>query len=315
MQIHNVSGVKMLKLEDLIKDFNLEIIKKGKDDAIVKSNDINRPGLELAGYYNYFSNERVQIIGKAEVNYLNDMECELKKRRVKKYLDLGVEFIIITRGLNYPFEFIEYAIENNIWLLRTDMTTTSFINKIIMYLSEKFSPETRVHGVLMDVYGVGILITGNSGIGKSETALELIKRGHRLVSDDAVDIKNVDGRLKGTSPSITSGLMEVRGIGIVNIASLYGISSILIKKTINLVVELVHFDETGDYDRLGDQYNYENILGVDIRKVVIPISPGRNIAIILETAAVNYRQSLISTETAVDIIQRRTMEINSINNI
>ncbi|MBP3916208.1 hypothetical protein [Clostridium sp.] len=119
----------MLKLEDLIKDFNLEIIKKGKDDVIVKSNDINRPGLELAGYYNYFSNERVQIIGKAEVNYLNDMEYELKKRRVKKYLDLGVEFIIITRGLNYPFEFIEYAIENNIWLLRTDMTTTSFISE------------------------------------------------------------------------------------------------------------------------------------------------------------------------------------------
>lgn len=292
-------------VETLIKDFDLEVLVEGEKGVEITVNDINRPGLQLAGFYNYFAPERLQVVGKAEWSFIGDMSRELRRKRVDKYFSFNSKCVVITRGLEPHEEFIRAAKKNKTWLLRTTSVTTSFISKMTIYLSDKFAPQTRLHGVLVDVYGIGILITGESGIGKSETALELIKRGHRLVTDDAVDIKEIDGELIGTSPKITIGMLEVRGIGIIDITALYGLSSVQESKGINLVMHFEHWKDNGDYDRLGINQDTQEILGVKVRKLKVPVRPGRNIAVIIEAAAVNYRHSLMSDISAVDIIERR----------
>ena len=292
-------------VETLIKDFDLEVLVEGEKGVEITVNDINRPGLQLAGFYNYFAPERLQVVGKAEWSFIGDMSRELRRKRVDKYFSFNSKCVVITRGLEPHEEFIRAAKKNKTWLLRTTSVTTNFISKMTIYLSDKFAPETRLHGVLVDVYGIGILITGESGIGKSETALELIKRGHRLVTDDAVDIKEIDGELIGTSPKITIGMLEVRGIGIIDITALYGLSSVQESKGINLVMHFEHWKDNGDYDRLGINQDTQEILGVKVRKLKVPVRPGRNIAVIIEAAAVNYRHSLMSDISAVDIIERR----------
>ena len=295
----------LVTVEKVIKDFDLEVLSEGKKGIEIHVNDINRPGLQLTGFYNYFAPERIQVIGKAEWSFLENMGLELRKKRIDKYLSFNLKCIIITRDLEPQDELIKAAIKNNIWLLRTNLVTTQFISKLTIYLASALAPETRLHGVLVDVYGIGILITGESGIGKSETALELIKRGHRLVTDDAVDIREVDGELIGTSPRITLGMLEVRGIGIIDVSSLYGLSSILQEKDIKLILHFEHWKDDGDYDRLGLNDERQEILGVKVKKLRIPVRPGRNIAVIIEAAAANYRHSLMSNVTAVDIIERR----------
>lgn len=292
-------------VEKLIKDFELEVLVEGSGDEVITVSDVNRPGLQLSGFYNYFTPERIQVIGKAEWSFLDDMQVELRRKRLKKYFSFDMKCVIITRDLEPHEEFIKYAKNKNIWVLRTSLVTTKFISRLTIYMSDKLAPETRLHGVLVDVYGIGILITGESGIGKSEVALELIKRGHRLVTDDAVDIKEIDGELIGSSPSITRGMLEVRGIGIIDVPALYGISSILLKKTITLVMHFEHWKDDNDYDRLGNNFDYMDILGVPVRKLTVPVRPGRNIAVIIEAAAVNYRYSLMSNVSAVDIIESR----------
>ena len=299
-------------VEKLINDFNLEVLVQGEEGVKISVNDINRPGLQLAGFYNYFAPERLQVIGKAEWSFLDDMQTELRKKRVNKYFSFNSTCIVITRGLEPHEEFIKAAKKNKTWLLRTDTVTTNFISKMTIYLADKFAPETRLHGVLVDVYGIGILITGESGIGKSETALELIKRGHRLVTDDAVDIREIDGSLIGTSPKITIGMLEVRGIGIIDITSLYGLSSILQSKDINLIMHFEHWKDDGDYDRLGINQETQDILGVKVKRLRVPVRPGRNIAVIIEAAAVNYRYSLMSDVTPVDIIESRMGKMNDL---
>lgn len=297
-------------VEKLIKDFELEVLVEGHGDEEIKVSDVNRPGLQLSGFYNYFTPERIQVIGKAEWSFLDDMQVELRRKRLKKYFSFDMKCVIITRDLEPHEEFIKYAKNKNIWVLRTSLVTTKFISRLTIYMSDKLAPETRLHGVLVDVYGIGILITGESGIGKSEVALELIKRGHRLVTDDAVDIKEIDGELIGSSPKITIGMLEVRGIGIIDVSALYGLSSVLQQKDIKLVMHFEHWKNDGDYDRLGTNYEYMDILGTKVRKLTVPIRPGRNIAVIVEAAAVNFRYSLMSNETPVDIIESR---INSIS--
>ena len=301
-------------VETLIKDFDLEVLVEGEKGVEITVNDINRPGLQLAGFYNYFAPERLQVVGKAEWSFIGDMSRELRRKRVDKYFSFNSQGVVITRGLEPHEEFINAAKKNKTWLLRTTSVTTSFISKMTIYLSDKFAPETRLHGVLVDVYGIGILITGESGIGKSETALELIKRGHRLVTDDAVDIKEIDGELIGTSPRITIGMLEVRGIGIIDVTSLYGLSSVQESKDINLVIHFEHWKDNGDYDRLGINQDTQEILGVKVRKLKVPVRPGRNIAVIIEAAAVNYRHSLMSDISAVDIIERRMENLTSEDN-
>ena len=292
-------------VEKLIKDFDLEVLSEGEKGIEIHVNDINRPGLQLTGFYNYFAPERIQVIGKAEWSFLETMATELRKKRIDKYFSFNLNCLIITRDLEPQEELIRAALKNKCWVLRTGLVTTKFISKLTIYLGDKLAPETRVHGVLVDVYGIGILITGESGIGKSETALELIKRGHRLVTDDAVDIKEVDGELIGQSPRITIGMLEVRGIGIIDVASLYGLSSILPEKDIQLLMHFEHWKDDGDYDRLGLNDDRQDILGVKVKKLRVPVRPGRNIAVIIEAAAVNYRHSLMSDVTPVDIIERR----------
>ena len=297
-----------VNVEQLIKDFDMEILAEGPKNVNIDVNDIHRPGLQLAGFYNSFAPERIQVIGKAEWSFLDDMSIDMRNKRIKKFFSFDIKTLIITRGLEPHEELVEAARRKKIWLMRTNMTTTKFISKMTIYLADKLAPETRLHGVLVDVYGIGILITGESGIGKSETALELIKRGHRLVTDDAVDIKEIDGELIGTSPHITFGMLEVRGMGIIDVSALYGLSSVLSDKEIKLVMNLEHWRDDGDYDRLGINAEYMNILGVPIRKMSVPIRPGRNVAVIIEAAAANYRYNLMSQVSPVDIIESRMAE-------
>lgn len=292
-------------VEKLIKDFDMEVLVEGDKGVEISVNDINRPGLQLAGFYNYFAPERIQVVGKAEWSFLEAMGIELRKKRIDKYFSFNLKCLIITRDLEAQKELIRAARKNKIWLIRTNLVTTKFMSKLTIYLAAELAPETRIHGVLVDVYGIGILITGESGIGKSETALELIKRGHRLVTDDAVDIKEIDGELIGTSPRITLGMLEVRGIGIINVSSLYGLSSILQEKNIHLLMHFEHWKDDGDYDRLGLNDERQDILGVKVKRLRVPVRPGRNIAVIIEAAAANYRYSLMSDVTAVDIIESR----------
>jgi HPr kinase/phosphorylase len=292
-------------IESLIEDLKLEIIIQGKANREITYSDMNRPGLQFSGFYNYFANERVQIIGMAEWSFLDAMQPELRRKRLKKFFQFETPCIIISRGLEPHEELIASAKENGRWVLRTNSITTRFISKLTNYLDDKLAPETRMHGVLVDVYGIGILITGESGIGKSETALELIKRGHRLVADDAVDIKEIDGILKGKAPFITSGMMEVRGMGIIDVPALYGLSSVLNEKTIHMVIYLEQWKDEEDYDRLGIEQNYIEILNVPIKKMTLPIRPGRNLAVIIEAAAANYRYSLNSNISPVDTINGR----------
>ena len=240
------------------------------------------------------------------------MQPEVRKKRIKKYFSFDINCIIISRNLEPHEEFVKEAEKKNVWLLRSDLVTTQLMNKLIMYLADKLAPETRLHGVLVDVYGIGILITGESGIGKSETALELIKRGHRLVTDDAVDIREIDGELIGSSPNVTIGMLEVRGIGIIDVSSLYGLSSVQQKKKINIIMHFEHWKDDNDYDRLGLRNEFEEILGVPIKKLTVPIRPGRNIAVIIEAAAVNYRHQLMSSISPVDVIEQR-MENEALN--
>lgn len=295
-------------VNDLIKDLNLEVVNEGEKISEITVSDLNRPGLQFSGFYNYYANERVQIVGKAEWSFLDAMQPSLRKKRLEKYFKFENPCTIITRDLEPHEEFMESAIKNKRWILRTNNTSTRFVNKLMNYLDDRLAPETRLHGVLVDVYGIGILITGESGIGKSETALELIKRGHRLVADDAVDIKQIDGKLYGTSPYITSGMIEVRGMGIIDIPALYGLSSILKTKEIHMVIYIEQWKEEQNYDRLGIDKEYMDILGVPVRKLIIPIRPGRNVAVIIEAAAANYRYSFITNITPVDIIEQRMQE-------
>lgn len=299
-------------LDKIIEDFNLEIINDGEKTVEININDINRPGLQLAGFYNYFTPERIQVIGKAEFSFLEDMQTEQRKKRLNKYFSFNMSCIIIARGLEPQQELIDAAKKKGILLLRSSLSTTTLISKLTIYLATKLAPETRLHGVLMDVYGIGILITGESGIGKSETALELIKRGHRLITDDAVDIKEIEGELTGSSPDITMGMLEVRGIGIIDVSALYGLSSILPEKNISFVMHFEHWKDDADYDRLGIGDEHIDILGVQVRKITVPVTTGRNIAVLVEAAAANYRYSLMSDVSPVDIIENRID--NSIKN-
>lgn len=301
-------------IEELIANFNLEVLVEGEKGKLINVSDINRPGLQIAGFYEYFDNKRVQLLGMAEWSFLDCMETELRKKRLNKYFKLDTPCVILTRDLEPHKELLKATKENGRWVLRTKLISTRFISKLTNYLDTKLAPETRLHGVLVDVYGIGILISGESGIGKSECALELIKRGHRLIADDAVDIKEIDGVLLGSCPYITSGMLEVRGMGIIDVPAIYGMSSVLNTKTISLMISLNQWDDKEEYDRLGIDNEFMDILNVPLRKITLPIRPGRNIAVIIEAAAANYRYSLNSKVTPVETINMRIEEVTTVRN-
>jgi HPr kinase/phosphorylase len=300
-----------VNIKDLIRDLKLEILVEGNEDIEINVSDVNRPGLQFAGFYNYFANERVQIIGKTEWSFLDAMNSDLRHKRLKKFFQFETPCIIISRGLEPHEELLNSAKENKRWILRTNSITTRFLSKLANLLDDRLAPETRLHGVLVDVYGIGILITGESGIGKSETALELIKRGHRLIADDAVDVRAIDGIIKGMSPFITSGMIEVRGMGIIDVPALYGLSSVLQEKVVDFIINIVLWNENEGYDRLGVDKEYIDILNIPVRKITVPVRPGRNLAVIIEAAAANYRYSLTSQVTPVDTINNRMFGVQS----
>lgn len=303
----------IVTVEKLISNFNLEIALKGETNKNIILGGINRPGLQLTGFYDYFDEKRVQIIGKTEYSYLESLSSEVRKERMDKFFSYDAPCTIITRSLEVHKEVLEAAEKHNSWVLRTDMKATRFVGKLTNFLDIELAPETRIHGVLVDVYGIGILIIGESGIGKSETALELIKRGHRLVADDAVDIKEIDGFLYGSCPYITQGMLEVRGMGIIDVPAIYGMSSVKSKKQINLVISIENWSSNGNYERLGMDKDYIEILNTEVEKLTLPVRPGRNIAVIIEAAAANYRYSYTSNITAVDTIEKRMSELNNLN--
>ncbi len=299
-------------LDKIIEDLELEIIYEAKDmDKVkIKGSEVNRPGLQLAGYFDRFAYERLQIIGNVEWHYLDNLSKEVRYNRFKNMFIYPIPALIISRGLEIFPEIMDLAKKYNITILRTKLPTTKFINILINYLDYMLAPEMTVHGVLIEVYGMGILIVGKSGVGKSETALELIKRGHRLVADDVVEIKRVEEGLRGEAPELIRHFMEIRGIGIIDIERLYGVGAVKESEFIDLVIELEFWDENKEYDRIGLDEEYIDLLGVKTPKVLIPVRPGRNIAMIVEVAARNTRQKKLGYNAAEELNDKVKRQIS-----
>jgi HPr kinase/phosphorylase len=267
--------------------------------------DLNRPGLALSGFYDSFGSQRIQVFGRGEVSYLKKLAAEGKNDTIKQMFTFTIPCCIFTHGLTPDKDFFEVAEGAQCPILQTDLGTSEFVLRLMRILSEIFAPQKSIHGVLVEVFGQGILIVGDSGVGKSETALELIERGHRLVADDVVDIRNVSGNiLMGTGANkIIGHHMEIRGLGIINITHLFGVGAIRDRKQIQLVVVLEEWDSQKSYDRLGSEDKVMEILGVSIPKLEIPVKPGRNIPIIIETAAMNERLKKMGYNSAKEFNQ------------
>ncbi|MTI67539.1 MAG: HPr kinase/phosphorylase [Firmicutes bacterium] len=299
-------------IEKLIKDLKLEIIyKPEKTDIKIIKSDLNRPGLQLSGYFDHFAHERLQIVGNVEWHFIKTLDEETKKKRLSKLFSYPIPALIVTRDLEIYPEMIESAKKYQRTIVRTKLPTTKFIMKLFNYLDDVLAPSITMHGVLVDVYGIGILITGKSGVGKSETALELIKRGHRLVADDAVEIKREEENVvKGRAPELIRHFLEIRGIGILDIKRLYGVGSIRNSKTIQFVVELEYWDDKKEYDRVGLDEEYTEILDTKLPKITVPVKPGRNLAMILEVAAKNHRQKSMGYNAAAELENKLTSQVN-----
>ncbi|QSX05813.1 HPr(Ser) kinase/phosphatase [Sedimentibacter sp. zth1] len=292
---------KYLKLDRVHASINIKTVK-------VYTPEVARPGLQMAGYFDWFSHERIQVLGKTEIYYLRTLEQSVKEERLDKFFSFDIPVVIIANDMEIDDTILKYAKKYDRTIMKTKQKTMKFVNDAISYLEEQLAPEITVHGVCAEVFGIGILLRGKSGIGKSETALELVKRGHRLIADDAVIIRKIDNRVKGYCPELTQHLLEIRGIGILDICHLYGVGSIKIDQFINLVIDLEEWDEQKEYDRLGIDDCRADILDINIPLVTIPVRPGRNIATVLEVAAKNYRQKLLGYNT-LDLYNRRFFNV------
>lgn len=293
-----VNLIDKMKLENLTPDIEIKGIK-------ITQSDINRPALQLTGYFEHFDATRVQVIGFVEYTYMEGLSDDEKRQKYDKLMSYDIPCIIFSRDLKPDEIFMDVAKKYNKPVLSTKMTTSAFIAEAIRWLNVKLAPCISVHGVLVDVYGEGVLITGESGIGKSEAALELIKRGHRLVTDDVVELRKVsDETLVGSAPDITKHLIELRGIGIVDVKALFGASSVKDTQQVDLVIRLEEWDKDREYDRLGLEQEYTEYLGNKIVCHTLPIRPGRNLAIICESAAVNHRQKKMGYNAAQELYSR-----------
>lgn len=290
-------------LENLTPEIDLKEIK-------IDHRSVNRPAFQLTGFYEYFDTGRIQVFGKAEYEYIKTLPPDIYKERMDRLFALRFPAAIYARGLLPDEIALEAAKKYSIPILASKYTTAKVIVDIIEWINEKLAPSTTVHGVLVDVYGEGILITGNSGIGKSETAIELVKRGHRLVADDLIEISRLrDGVLVGRAPTLTRYFAELRGIGAIDVKSLFGVESIKLDSPIDMIVNLKEWDGQTSYDRLGLNENYEKILGEPVIRYDIPVRPGRNLAIIIESAAVNVRQKKMGYNAAQELVDRVSEEI------
>ena len=296
-----------VKLERIIEKMKLENLTPELDISKIKITqpDINRPALQVAGYFEHFEATRLQIIGFVEYTYMEGLPRERKEEIYTRILSCDIPAFVFCRELKPDELFMKIAIENNVPILMTKKATSAFMAEIIRWRNVKLAPCISVHGVLVDIFGEGVLITGESGIGKSEAALELIKRGHRLVTDDAVEIRKVsDDTLVGSAPDITKHFIELRGIGIVDVKMLFGVSSVRDTQTIDLVIRLEDWDKEKEYDRLGLEEEYTEYLGNKVACHNIPIRPGRNLAVICESAAINHRQKKMGYNAAQELYRR-----------
>lgn len=274
-------------------------------DKEINVPDVNRPAFQLTGFFDHFSYERMQVVGYVEYTYLETLELDRKLWIYEKLLSYDIPCIIFSKDLVPDVELLERAEERNIPILSTSKLTSAFTAEVIRWMNVKLAPCISIHGVLVDVYGVGVLLMGESGIGKSEAALELIKRGHRLVTDDVVEIRKVsDDTLVGSSPEITRHFIELRGIGIIDVKSLFGVQSVRETQNIDLVITLEDWNRDKEYDRLGLEEEYTEFLGNKVVCHSIPIRPGRNLAIIVESAAANYRQKKMGYNAAQELYKR-----------
>ena len=290
-----------IPLSKIVEEFHLEVIVKpeGFDDIQIVTPEVNRPGLALAGFYEIFEPDRIQLIGKAETHYLQSLEPSTKRVMLQKFVDAKPVAILYTTGLPVDNVVIERAKKKQVPVLRTQIKTSPIMASLIASLNVYLAPRITRHGVLVEVYGEGMLLLGDSGIGKSETAIELVKRGHRLIADDAVEIKRVsDKTLVGSAPEIIRHYIELRGIGIVDVRRIFGIGAVKNTERIDMVIQLENWIEGKMYDRMGMDEETINILGIEVPSITIPVRPGRNLAIILEIAAMNNRQKRMGYNTA-----------------
>ena len=303
-----------INLTKVIEEFSLEKVHSSSDiDRIVLStSDINRPALQIAGFYDYYDATRLQVLGRVEITYLEQFTREKRCELLDELFSRKFPALIITRNMQIFPEMIELAEKYDLTILRSEESTSSLMSAIISYLNVQIAPRRTRHGVLVEVYGEGVLIMGESGVGKSETAIELLKRGHRLVADDAVEIKRVSSRtLVGSSPAIIRHFVELRGIGIIDVKEIFGMGAVKDTESINMIIHLEPWVEGKQYDRLGMLDEYTNIMGINIPSLTIPVKPGRNLAIIIEVASMNNRQKRMGYNAAVELNNRLMREMQA----
>lgn len=290
-----------ISLDSIIKEFGLiRVTKAGRIDEIkIVTANVNRPGIHLLGYFGTFDTKRIQIFGSGEMSFLETLEERQRKDIIDKFFSYPLPCVIIARNMK-PFpEMIEASIKYNIPLLKSNQVTSTFLSSIIRYLNYELAPRTTMHGVQVDVYGEGILILGESGIGKSETALELIKRGHRLVADDAVEVRKVsDKTLIGMAPDIVKNFIEIRGLGVIDVKQIFGVSAIKDSYRLCMSIKLEYWDSSKEYDRLGIKEETMDILGIKIACITVPVKPGRNLAVIIEAAVMNFKEKGLGYDAA-----------------
>ena len=294
-------------LKELVDEFSLEIVHKATDFEKIRLTveDISRPGLQLAGYFYHFEPMRLQVMGNMEASYMEKLSDAEKAITYDRLFSYKFPAFLVARNIHVDPQMLEMAQKHNVTLLRSKDATSTIVSAIITYLKSALAPRITRHAVLMEVYGEGLLLMGESGMGKSETAIELLKRGHRMIADDAVEIRKVAGdTLMGTSPELVRNYVELRGIGIINVAKLYGMGSVKAENAIDLIVNVVPWDQHATYDRLGLEDQYTELLGVKVPTYTIPISPGRNLAVILEVAAMNNRQRKMGYNPAKEFTEQ-----------
>ena len=296
-----------IALSKIVDEFQFEKLYESKnyEDVQIGRTDVNRPALQIIGFYDYFDNERIQVLGKVELTYLEQFGYKKRYSLLKPLFESGIPALIITRGMQVGPEIFELAEEYDLTVLRTEESTSDLMSALISYLKVQIAPRITRHGVLVEVYGEGILIMGDSGVGKSEAAIELLKRGHRLVADDAVEIKRVSNKtLVGSAPEIIRHFVELRGIGVIDVKEIFGVGTVKDTESINLVIHLEQWQEGKQYDRLGMVEEYTNIMGINVPSMTVPVKIGRNIAVIIEVAAMNNRQKRMGYNAAVELNKR-----------
>lgn len=296
------------RVSNVVEHFQMKVISGseglGREIAVT---DLSRPGLQLAGYFSHYANDRIQLFGLTEITFFQTLSREEKLERLRYVMDEVTPCFVVTRNQEVPVEVLEVSNERNVPVLLSPLPTTTLVSKLTNFLENRLAPTTTMHGVLTDIYGVGVLIIGSSGIGKSETALELVKRGHRLVADDAVEIRQTqEGQLIGSAPELIQHLLEIRGVGIINVMTMFGAGAVRNIKNIALVVKLELWDQHKLYERLGLDDEKMKIMDTDMPVLTVPVRPGRNLAVIIEVAAMNFRLKRMGYNAAVHFSKRLT---------